>query len=424
MARRVTNLLSWIALIDILVLQLSTVMILAYAPKPAMKLRIGVFILALCLAMHIHWSFPYTDLTMNRLAPTAFWFQVLHVGNVLAITKVEYLQEMNLKIKLGEINEISFRPWSRIAWACGMIWNARWIGTRWRDDPKRRVPTRKRAKLHRATNGNHVECKKEETGRWEFVVKKLKTAIAMYLVMDLLGLPVMQTGVDPSFFSVDKQYIFRRTNHITLEELGFRTGAVMGFGLTAFSMITLMSSLPAAVMVGLGLNEPEEWPTLFGHISDAWSIRQFWSVAWHQYFRRSFVCYSEFIAYKVLHIPKPNKILARYARVMTVFVVSGLLHIMTDNALGIPFRESGALSFFATQALGIMFEDVVLLVHRSKDEQFHHGPKSWTSRSLGYIWTAAFMVWAAPVWLYPMMRYAPPTKLRTVPFSVLSALFG
>ncbi|KMU76043.1 hypothetical protein CISG_05302 [Coccidioides immitis RMSCC 3703] len=181
----------------------------------------------------------------------------------------------------------------------------------------------------------------------------------------------------------------RRMTEISLEELAIRTGSVIGFAAAAMAMIVQLHAFASAVIVGLGIHDPEEWPLMYGRISDAWSVRRFWGLVWHQQLRRPLVSYSELLTYKVLRIPKRNGILARYVR-----------------------------------ALGIALEDILFTTHRFNDERLRRGPKVFRSKALGYLWTMAFFVWTAPVWTYPAMRHSSPQKIKPVPFSVFKYLFG
>jgi hypothetical protein len=53
----------------------------------------------------------------------------------------------------------------------------------------------------------------------------------------------------------------------------------------AYSMATVLS-------VSVGVFETWEWPPLMGSLDDAWSVRQMWSVVYHQTFRRVCVAFS------------------------------------------------------------------------------------------------------------------------------------
>ncbi|KAI1919138.1 hypothetical protein LOZ65_004579 [Ophidiomyces ophidiicola] len=325
---------------------------------------------------------------------------------------------------MRKIGVIPDRPWSRMLWAWLLLWNGRWAGTRWQYDRRSSLTVKKQDTISKmGINGKHTEKVDERTSRRNFIVFRLLLAVTAYLILDLLGWVSLPPEDIQIIYSVEKQYIFRRRSQITLEEIGFRVGAVLGYGVAATAMLTKLHSVSAALMVGIGASEPEEWPYIFGNVFDAWSLRQFWSTTWHQQLGRSLVAHSDYITYNVLRVPKTNRILVRYLRVVLVFTISGLLHVLTDSALDIPFQESGAVDFFLTQTLGIALEDMVFAINRSQNES----PPPWQRPiylTLGYLWTASFIVWSAPVWIYPSMRHSSPGMIKPVPFSLLTVLFG
>ncbi|WEW59105.1 hypothetical protein PRK78_004574 [Emydomyces testavorans] len=414
--------------IEILFMQLTTVLVLAYAPRSATGVRVGAAVLALCLAAHIHWRFPRSS-AHRQLILSIIWTQIVQVSDALVVTRAEYVDVMRWRVKMGQIDAVSDIQWDRVAWAWFMQWNGRWIGTRWEVGCRVRSATEKRGKVVRGskngtTRGNGIS---EGTGsRRGYVAGRLTTAIAIYLALDFLGWSAPPGAVWQPAFAVDKQYVFRRVTQVSLEELAIRTGAVLGSGVVGAAVLVQMHSFAAAVMVGLGIHDADEWPALFGHISDAWCLRRFWSLFWHQNMRHPFVSHASYITHNIFHIPTRNKILTRHLRVFIVFALCALLHLLTDNAAGVPFEESGAISFFMALCFGIALEDMFFFIFHSAGGERAESSRSrlFTSNALGYVWTLTFMVWTAPVWIYPIVRHIPPGKVKNVPFSVLDAIFG
>lgn len=154
------------------------------------------------------------------------------------------------------------------------------------------------------------------------------------------------------------------------------------------------------------------------------AANHFCSLTWHQQIRHSLVSHSDYITYNILRIPQTSKTLVKYARVVLAFTLSGLLHVIVDCSLAIPLKESGAMNFFIIQVLGIAVEDMAFGLNRLKDESIRQSPKSFRAKLLGYIWTAAFVVWSLPAMIYPSMRHMSPDKVRPVPFPILQRLFG
>ena len=51
---------------------------------------------------------------------------------------------------------------------------------------------------------------------------------------------------------------------------------VLAGGVKAYTMLHLLQSLSAVILVGLGLSDPKYWPKLFGNWKDAYTVRRFW----------------------------------------------------------------------------------------------------------------------------------------------------
>src|SRR2546421_9418248 len=94
-------------------------------------------------------------------------------------------------------------------------------------------------------------------------------------------------------------------------------------------------------------------------------------VFWHQQFRRALTSSSSFIVHALLQVPRnspttppASRLLARYTKIFIAFLLSGLIHLCSDLILGIPLRDSGAVTFFSLQPLGLMIEHGVQEAYR------------------------------------------------------------
>jgi Membrane bound O-acyl transferase family len=148
---------------------------------------------------------------------------------------------------------------------------------------------------------------------------------------------------------------------------------------------------------------------------------------WHQMFSQPFSSLAHFLVHDILCLTNYRSV-ARYAKILVTFFVSGLLHMVVDLALGMSFSETGSVRFFCTQALGIALEDGVQTIYRSvrgvRGTKRSAQPGSW-AKALGYIWVVAFLSWSTPVWVYPAIRMNQGgAKDRILPFSVTRLFLG
>ena len=134
--------------------------------------------------------------------------------------------------------------------------------------------------------------------------------------------------------------------------------------------------------------------------------------------RQILVSPATFIANRLLRLRK-GTILSRYANLFLTFFISGILHSLAETAGGLPFKRSGTMQFFITQAIGITFEDTIKSLWGGQTKkEFRKMPIAL--RLVGYTWVAMFLMWTTPGWLYP--DAAGPPKQSFLPFSVVKSL--
>ncbi|KAF7907856.1 hypothetical protein BELL_0449g00010 [Botrytis elliptica] len=166
-----------------------------------------------------------------------------------------------------------------------------------------------------------------------------------------------------------------------------------------FCYLQFFFSVAALLDVGLGGGEVRRWRPFFGEAKHAYTIRGLWSKSWHQNIQLTIKGPAEFVTHSILHIPR-STLIARYLKVLITFAVSGATHVAADYGSGIYPAQSGAMSFFCAQALGIMIEDGVQEIWRLM------GGKKNTllGKIIGFIWVSVFICWSSPVWAYPFAR--------------------
>ncbi|KAJ5218174.1 uncharacterized protein N7498_000273 [Penicillium cinerascens] len=173
------------------------------------------------------------------------------------------------------------------------------------------------------------------------------------------------------------------------------------------------------VLVGLGLDEPEHWPPVFGRMLDAFTLRNFWGKFWHQFLRQPFTAVSSFVARDVLHFSRPS-ILEQYTNIFFVFLLSGVLHLMANLVDGVPVERSGAMPFFLSMVLGIMIEDGFQAfwtrVHPAADSTEDTTP--WWKRVVGLAWVFLWLGVTSTWYLHPLSQL-PKDEITMVPFSVV-----
>ena len=98
------------------------------------------------------------------------------------------------------------------------------------------------------------------------------------------------------------------------------------------------------------------------------------------------------------------------------------MHVAADGGGAVPMAQSGALSFFCAQAIGIMVEDGAQEVYRNLFGNRYNG----VCKAIGYLWVVAFLSWSSPVWVYPVLRSMKMEDMLLKPqalYPLVSAFF-
>lgn len=342
------------------------------------------------------------------LLSAAMWIQSVKTFVDLCLTKLSYDREDAVArgrtyrsrwSSMSTQTSFSDTMGSRFQFGLRNLWNMRGIGTTaqiavlppWSTEDPKFIPSPER-EVHR----------------------HLKNIILSYLVLELFS---FQPSPDMKMLARRNEGLFGRLSEITAEEAIFRFFFTIGFWVNSFCIIQFINSLFCLVYVGFEMYPVRQVPPIWGRLSDAYSVRQFWGKTWHQTLRRPLTSVSNFIMHDFLRFRK-GSLFARYSKLLICFLISGAFHYPADLALGIPATQSNAITFFATTALVIMLEDGIQHI-------FHRiggGGSKW-SRYLGYAWVCCYLYWLTPAWGFPAARVVRPRD-RLVSFSIGKTLIN
>ncbi|KAF9890624.1 hypothetical protein FE257_005755 [Aspergillus nanangensis] len=248
--------------------------------------------------------------------------------------------------------------------------------------------------------------------RRQFLQKAALTIVACYI-----GIAFIQSYIGAvhakHYVSVHHVLVFRRLPEIMSEEVLTRVMVcvvtLININLTQRGLYNIIGFM--AVFVGI--SEPREWPPFYGSFFEAYTIRRVWGRFWHQSNTHKFQTLSTFVAHKVLRIPR-GMLAARYVKNVLAFVISGLMHVPIDLATGLSIYESGAMSCFGAQIIGLLVEDFIIGIYHKFVAASGWRLPSLVERMLGYIWTISFFVWSTPAYVYPKIHHV---KSSVIPIS-------
>ncbi|KAJ5940812.1 hypothetical protein N7516_000980 [Penicillium verrucosum] len=249
-----------------------------------------------------------------------------------------------------------------------------------------------------------------------FLVRQTAIVVWQYLALDVFATLALQQALEqeksgmlplvPQWDISTEQWIERIISNIMA---GFVVSRILiDFHHRVFSII----------LVGLGLDSPENCPPLYGRALDADTVRGFWGKFWHQLLQNPLTSVSAFITQYILGLT-PKSFVQRYMNVFVVFFCSGGLHLVLDIVQGIPSQESGAMLFFVTAPLGLMIEDTIKMVWKylsKSNGQSQKLPKPLWQRALGLTWSMVWLGVTSTGFFYPQV--VRPENQALVPFSL------
>jgi hypothetical protein len=159
-------------------------------------------------------------------------------------------------------------------------------------------------------------------------------------------------------------------------------------------------------VVVIRTDKPEDWPALFGSITEATSIRRFWSKFWHRIVVPSYTNYGIMISRQILRVSASSNI-EQMVSFFIVFLLSGISHSVVAWQLGDRCGWARDTMWFCGNFVAGLAETVVLrllrrisqvLNHEKMFERIYNGS---VGKTIGYAWVFLFFFWSVPKWLYP-----------------------
>jgi hypothetical protein len=237
--------------------------------------------------------------------------------------------------------------WQRLGWHFDLATSMRGIGWNWKV--------------------NHVPETTPKT-RWQFVRTEVLKAFIFYALFDIIWYSIQGSS-------------FSNSSDLDLTSVSIWRQILWTWvpGLESYYSLNMQCSLFAALTVGLGLYEPDDWPPITGKLKDVSSVRDLWGQFWHQALRRV----SRYPAVRIcrnlltsegqtLGIPfqvltrlvpiKKGTLLSKYSQLYLAFAASAFLHYFPDLIQGRGGSDDclKQLAYFLVQPLAITAEDFVV----------------------------------------------------------------
>ncbi|KEQ92571.1 hypothetical protein AUEXF2481DRAFT_423649 [Aureobasidium subglaciale EXF-2481] len=157
-------------------------------------------------------------------------------------------------------------------------------------------------------------------------------------------------------------------------------------------------------VIVLRLDGPEEWPTLFGHVSHASSIRGFWSRFWHRLAYRQYTNVGKVFSRHLLGV-KASCLVEKLLVAACVFLISGLAHSLVSWCAGDKKLYMLDAYFFVANFVGHVLEVIASQLAKCflGNKIFKNMNGDWKAcrKCLGFVWVILFFFWIVPRWQYP-----------------------
>lgn len=237
--------------------------------------------------------------------------------------------------------------------------------------------------------------------RWAFVLTQLAHVVLIYGALRLVE--HFFSGLSLSDFHPKKKYLLRRLVDVTTREVGIRAVLAVTHFFTAWARLHILHSVFAALFVGTGIDTPDVWPSLFGPVSEAYSLRRFWSRFWHRLVYRPYVGLARLAIDTMLRL-RQDTAAYRISVMFLVFSLSGSLHAIVTASSGVRCGYWADIHIMLLEFYGIALEEAMAFVLVSSGWiRFLGGRK--TRMCCGFIWVFLFRFWSLPKLYFPQLKW-------------------
>lgn len=253
------------------------------------------------------------------------------------------------------------------------------------------------------------DCELQEPqDRYKFCVTKSCRLVIIWLLHTKIE-PLIYPGpflpFTPSDFSPTRQIFFRRllvnSGSITLRETGIRAClAVRWIWIAIYEIEAAHAFLAIVFVVVLRFDAAEEWPPLFGSVTEAYSLRNFWGRFWHRIANRSYTNVGRLVSRRGFG-HRPSTMSDRITWVFVVFLISGLAHSLVSWCSGDKRHYMLDTYFFLLNFLGGVLEVTLSKLVDMTPGSTNRAHTTPMPRMIGYCWTICFFFCVVPKWQYP-----------------------
>jgi hypothetical protein len=217
--------------------------------------------------------------------------------------------------------------------------------------------------------------------------------------------------ITPMDLAPAQQYFLRKSAATSNREIAIRTYLSLSWIWESILYLDGANCILAILFTSVHIDRPLDWPPLFGKLSQASSLRSFWSKFWHQLAVRPYGNFGRLLVASAL-VPESiqrSKFLRNAIIAFVVFGLSGATHAIVSFSCG--HRDWDAdFRWFLLNFAGCTIEtSVVAAIRRLAkyagiSRQLVYIERSWIGSALGYLWVFMFFFCSVPGWRYGRLR--------------------
>jgi hypothetical protein len=267
-----------------------------------------------------------------------------------------------------------------------------------------------RAHTEFLTKGIPPRCKRHTYSKRKFLIRHAITACSLYIAQSLYTTLTSYYISSHPVYGPDKAIFFRRLpDSLNAAELWDRFDLTIHWCIINMWMYETYHSAFAIFFVGLGFDAPTDWAmSLFGPISEAWSVRRYWGKHWHDYIYHSFSGHTKIVTRQWLGMRQG--LLRRLVENTMVFGVSGVMHTAVRYAQHGETGDYWCITFwYLGQMIPIIIEGVVLDLWKRAKFELGIKDSKWLGRAektVGYAWVIAFNMWSVAKYVHTRNDWA------------------
>lgn len=217
----------------------------------------------------------------------------------------------------------------------------------------------------------------------------------------------------PAVSLLEQRSFIRRLNQVNTFEVILRSFSVLEFVAGTWAMCTFFHSIFSLLFICiLQIDEPDEWPALFGSLTETYSLRMFWGMFWHRLVCSIWLELAKFIIAIFpskkgkKNLPTSRGGLDRIIITGLVFLFSGLNHGFVAWSQGFTCGWWEEINTYLLNFCAIVAEDLLKSQFRKMGGEKMLSLR--TKRVIGYFWTWGFLFWCVPKVQYTKSMCLPP----------------